>query len=551
MRRKKTWLLAFFLLLFLGGILALRAGFDSEAAKLRLIAEVKARTGRDLLIGQPVRLRFLPRLAVEAGDIRLSGAGPEAGSEVFTLARFSGAIKILPLLRGKIVINRIEMRAPSLHVTRHADGSTSLDDLLALRGEAVDGDMEVQVEKVVLLNGRLLWQDEGAAGSRRLEFDELYLRTGRLGAEARGKLEVGGKLRMGEANHLSLRFESLYALHAERQRLELRQPSLVLKGEGWGYSALRLECSGRRVLGGPASLQLENIVLAGRAERGNAAPEQETESLVAELQLEKAILAEAGELRTLAAQFARTGKAPASLRLDMAAMTGEAGLWKSEALNLAGEGRWSEQEFAARLATSIHIGFSPETSRFLRLDAAQGELRATPGAMFRQATRIGLEGNLEMQPDTQEAKGRLAATLDDSHLSLDWNADARDPPRVRLEARLDHLNLDPYLQAKPASAGQTESGNVGSVVGNASSNNAGTAVNEAPGAWERLEVTGRVRVGALRFHDIFLENLDSRLTLRGGKLELQPQEKAASAGKQKKRRRQRRPSVPAAPAGKK
>src|SRR5512140_945344 len=124
------------LLLGVSGLVALAviavavitANFDANQFKTDITALVKDKTGRTLAIDGAIKLAFFPKIGVELGKLSLS---EHKGSKVFAAvdsARVS--VDLLPLLSGKVVVDRIAVDGLKASLTRHKDGSSNFDDLL-------------------------------------------------------------------------------------------------------------------------------------------------------------------------------------------------------------------------------------------------------------------------------------------------------------------------------------------------------------------------------------------------------------------------------------
>ncbi len=70
---------------------------------------VKAETGRDLKVAGPVSLRFFPSIGIAAERVSLSNAPWVSNSEMLRVKRMELDIELLPLLRGEVVFNAINL----------------------------------------------------------------------------------------------------------------------------------------------------------------------------------------------------------------------------------------------------------------------------------------------------------------------------------------------------------------------------------------------------------------------------------------------------------
>ena len=93
----------------------------------RLQAEVKARTGRDLVIAGPTSLSLWPRPSVSVRDVTLS-APPEMGAQpLLKVAEVEVAVQILPLLLHDVSVDRLLLRRPQFDLRVDANGRRSWD----------------------------------------------------------------------------------------------------------------------------------------------------------------------------------------------------------------------------------------------------------------------------------------------------------------------------------------------------------------------------------------------------------------------------------------
>ena len=95
----------------------------SSVYKERVVAIVKSQTGRDLKIGGDVGLSFFPRLAVKVEDVSLSNAPWAKEPEMVSMREMRAALKILPLFKGEVEIDRFSLVDPVIHLEVKADGT--------------------------------------------------------------------------------------------------------------------------------------------------------------------------------------------------------------------------------------------------------------------------------------------------------------------------------------------------------------------------------------------------------------------------------------------
>ncbi|MDR1647607.1 MAG: AsmA family protein [Zoogloeaceae bacterium] len=504
-RTKRAGLWAFFILLLLCGlVLALRTGFDSDLVRERLTTQVRQETGRELVVEGVLRLRLLPRLAVEAEGIRLSSV--DGKTTFLSLARLTGAIKIMPLLQGQVRVNRIELRNLEVNAVRHADGSTNFDDLLAQKSEAA-GVWEIDVEKAVLLDGSLRWQDEASGASWVVK--DLYLRTGHLGKQARGTLEVEGKVENQERLRAGLRLETHYWINGGENFVQLDTPNLSFKGEA-GEAPFKLKAALRKLrvrAGATPGLALEDFTAQGETLRA------ESERWLAEVKLgtlelsrtDGAVQGLSAEVKQMVDETARN-----QARLQLEALNGKSGNWQGS-LVLSGTG--TQAGTAGDFTVNLPFHLATEATPVLNISKLRATANLQPGTRLARALRLEAEGNVQAAwatAATQEApkeiaSGDLSLHADESRLALSWQLRALHPLEARVVATLDKLDLDRYL--KPAPAGTT------------ADTPSSTEIPKAE-ADEGFRLSGTVKVGELRYQGVTASGLTGELRWRDGKLEV-------------------------------
>ncbi len=71
----------------------------TDVVRDRVVAEVKARTGRDLVIAGPASFTLYPSVGVSLGDVSLSGAPGSGGKPLVTMGALDVSVRLLPLLQ--------------------------------------------------------------------------------------------------------------------------------------------------------------------------------------------------------------------------------------------------------------------------------------------------------------------------------------------------------------------------------------------------------------------------------------------------------------------
>ena len=125
MFRKFFLFLIVLLALFIAGLWFAPGLIPADAYKGQAIAKLQELTGRDIRIDGPISLRFLPSLELSLHDVHISNPKnfpKKPASEFTSLEALHLSLAILPLTRGQLVTDRLELVKPMIYLTRDANG---------------------------------------------------------------------------------------------------------------------------------------------------------------------------------------------------------------------------------------------------------------------------------------------------------------------------------------------------------------------------------------------------------------------------------------------
>ena len=91
----------------------------------RMIAEVKARTGRDLVVAGPARFTIYPSIGVSLADVTLSPPPGMAGQPFVKMAGLDVSVPLLPLLKREVKVDRLVLHAPVFNLAVDGQGRKS------------------------------------------------------------------------------------------------------------------------------------------------------------------------------------------------------------------------------------------------------------------------------------------------------------------------------------------------------------------------------------------------------------------------------------------
>lgn len=169
---------------------ALTLFFDPNDYRDDISRYVKEQTGRELKIDGDLSLSFFPWIGLEIGKVELSNA-KGFGDKPFAQINEAGVkVKLLPLLHGELVMNKILLDGLQLNLARNDKGVANWEDLGKTSappepqkpqaqggGPALTG---IDIEGVEVSDADVAW-DDNQAGTH-VAIRNLNLSAGRLGA---------------------------------------------------------------------------------------------------------------------------------------------------------------------------------------------------------------------------------------------------------------------------------------------------------------------------------------------------------------------------------
>jgi AsmA protein len=175
-------LLALFVVL-IAAVVAVPFLLPMETYKQQIEAQVEGATGRALAIEGPLDISLLPRIAVTAGDVRFANAAGSAQPDMARLKGLQAELKIWPLLRGSVEVDRFVLVEPEFHLEVDAAGRPNWALGAPAAGEAPEeaeapeetgGGMPLPITQVKLgdiriENGTLTFTDARSGTSERIE----------------------------------------------------------------------------------------------------------------------------------------------------------------------------------------------------------------------------------------------------------------------------------------------------------------------------------------------------------------------------------------------
>lgn len=99
----------------------------TDLIRREIVTRVKQTTGRDLVIGGPASFTFYPTLGLRVADVSLSAPPGMGGAPFLTAKSFDVGVRLLPLLRQDIVVDRLVLNGPVFDLRVDQNGRKSWD----------------------------------------------------------------------------------------------------------------------------------------------------------------------------------------------------------------------------------------------------------------------------------------------------------------------------------------------------------------------------------------------------------------------------------------
>jgi uncharacterized protein involved in outer membrane biogenesis len=150
-----------------------------------LAAELSRATGRTVSLDGPIEATFLPAPRILANNVRLSGPSTDKSDhgDLLRLRAVELQVRLLPLLTGHIVVERLTLVRPEILVDTDETGRVTW----VMDGAGGDLLPEVALQRFAISNGTLVWRDHGHGVRARIENISLRLSADSLSGPAKAE----------------------------------------------------------------------------------------------------------------------------------------------------------------------------------------------------------------------------------------------------------------------------------------------------------------------------------------------------------------------------
>jgi AsmA protein len=178
------------------GVLVVVWLVDPNSFRSNIEAAVRDNTGREFKLVGDIDLDFFPWLALHTGKGSFGNAPGFGTDPMVTWESAQLGVKLFPLIRGKLIADRISLEGADVKLVRRADG---VGNWQGLRGtKPVDPDaepLELNIDGIDIEDSRLSFVDETVP--RRIGIEKFNLTTGEISSgDPFTDTEIDGVLHM-------------------------------------------------------------------------------------------------------------------------------------------------------------------------------------------------------------------------------------------------------------------------------------------------------------------------------------------------------------------
>lgn len=243
-------------LIALGGLIVLIAAvlafiaatFDPNQYKPQIVQAVKERTQRSLKLEGDIGLSFWPSIGAKIGKASLSERASDR--EFATVEEVRVALKLMPLLSRRAVVDTVRVRGLRASIVKAKDGRTNVDDLAgppppkgAPATKDAGADFKADIAGVEITDAAVSYAD--AAAGTKYVLSKLSLKTGRLAPGVPTSVEFSTHVQSDTPKlDLPVTLKTRLTFDPEKRSLALADLALETKGVAAGLTNLVVKLTG-------------------------------------------------------------------------------------------------------------------------------------------------------------------------------------------------------------------------------------------------------------------------------------------------------------------
>lgn len=485
------------LALLLGAVAAyIAATFDPNAYKPQIIQLVKDKKQRTLKLDGDIKLKFWPSIGADLGKVSLSEFKSETEFAAIDSARV--ALKLLPLLGKKVIVDQVEASGVRATLVKYKDGRMNIDDLLTKDEKQEKSEVEFDIDHVKIEKSAFTFRDEAQRATYALS--NLNLTTGRIAPNVPGNINLSMTVQGDKPKiNLGVTLKTRLTFDLENQVYALEGLGLETRGQAADLNNLNAKASGSltaKLKDSEFTTNGLSVALTGVSGKDNLDIKLDAPKLA--VTKDKA----SGDKVTIAAKITNPQGAT-TVNMVLPGIEGTAQAFKAAGMTLDVEVKQAAQNIKARVTSPVSGNFQTQQVSLPQLAI---NINATGPNLPGKSISGSLAGSASLNGAKQRVQANLSGKVSDSAIKAQIGVNGFAPPGLNFDLDIDQLDLDKYA---PPSSGKAAVG------GGADKPIDLTALRA-------LRANGKIHIGTLKVSNIKASNVRLEIKAAGGNVSLSP-----------------------------
>lgn len=534
-----AWLLAALVITVVAAAIIIPLVIDPNDYRDEISAAVKKQTGRELNIEGEIKLSLFPWLGVRLGAMQLSNAEGFGPAPFARIGEADVRVKLLPLLRREVEMEKIVLHGLEANLGRRADGSTNWDDLVGAAAPAVPAEQKAPADAapadpaaalgaialggLELRDAKVVWAEAQAGARYAIEHFNLEISAIRLNEPFDITLEFDVDSNQPQLRG-HLRFASRVTLDLQGQKYRLDATTLAADVQSalipGGKASARLQADVQADLKAQTAsiaglkLEAQGVTVQGKVDASSILAQPDA---VGSVQI---IVSDAAKLLApfqaqlppgMKAAAVQGSRVDTAFDLSLGRQTVKVSVLNIQALGLAINGQVNGHKIvdAPQFSGRIELGEFVPRDLLATLGVTLPEM-ADPSTLTKAALSFEFSAGLE-----QAALNKLQVRFDDSTLTGAASVRNFQQPALRYDLTLDAVDADRYLpppKEKPVPATPATAAAAGVV----------ELPPETVAQLRALDVEGTARIGKLKVMNLRSSDIHATVKASGGLLRVHP-----------------------------
>jgi len=213
--------------------------FDANRYKPQIERLVREKTGRTLKLKGPLEAALYPGIGAKVSGVTFSERGSE--QQFLALDNAHVSVALMPLLRGRVVVDRIRISGFQAQIVKRKDGRFNFSDLLEAKegpskvpareakeeSKSAGAPVELDIAGIDIDKSSIAYRD--LASGQQYSLGDVKISTGRIAERADGKLQVHAAVK-GPDLDLKLDLGADYKLDLPAESVVLDKLNLKVVG---------------------------------------------------------------------------------------------------------------------------------------------------------------------------------------------------------------------------------------------------------------------------------------------------------------------------------